>query len=63
MGVENWNKSLLVKIKMGLERFHGRPHSLHQAASVETERERKRGQKAPLFRSTPGMAERFAKSA
>jgi len=29
MGVKNWNKSLLVKIKMGLERFHGRPHPLH----------------------------------
>ena len=33
---------------LGLERFHGRPHPLHQAASVETERERKRGQKALL---------------
>jgi hypothetical protein len=33
---------------LGLERFHGRPHPLHQAPSVETERERKRGLSAPL---------------
>jgi len=40
---------------MGLERFHGRPHPLHQAASVETERERKRGLPAPLSFSVNAM--------